>query len=60
MHKILLSIREILQFFPKWKKVVDVRKKYVIIICSAIKIPNSRMMHNIGLEGRLGVRLCQM
>ena len=39
MHKILLSIREILQFFPKWKKVVDVRKKYVIIICSAIKIP---------------------
>ena len=39
LHKILLSIREILQFFPKWKKVVDVRKKYVIIICSAIKIP---------------------
>ena len=60
MHKILLSIREILQFFPKWKKVVDVRKKYVIIICSAIKIPNSRMMHNTRLEGRLGVRLCQM
>ena len=39
MHKILQSIREILQFFPKWKKVIDVRKKYVIIICSAIKIP---------------------
>ena len=39
MHKILLSIREILQFFPKWKKVVDVRKKYVIIFIIAIKIP---------------------
>ena len=29
-----------MQLLPKCKKVIDVQKKYVIIICSAIKIPD--------------------
>ena len=47
--------------FANLQNCVDEWKNYAIITYSAIKkYPNSRMMHNIGLEGRLGVRLCQM
>ena len=59
MHKILLSIREFCNF-SKVEEVVDVRKKYVIIICSAIKIPEQSYDAQYRTGGRLGVRLCQM
>ena len=42
------------------EKNIDVMEICVIILCSARKIPDQSYNAQYGLEGRLGVRVCQM
>ena len=49
-----------IKLYINTEKNIDVMEICVIILCSARKIPDQSYNAQYRLEGRLGVRVCQM